>query len=255
MWYQIENNMTTTFTTTEKVKNYNGNNSFIIKMKDTISRYGHLTIGQSTAVERILNAPVEAKQVEMTEDMKRIQSYKGENTFVKDIQSKLEKYGKLSDKQVSAAVSQIQKEEDKERTYKMNWPIAGDTIILGRKIGQQLKETYGLEFNPTLIDITSILGVSPRAVRFSGKMTIKRGKICMCCGRELTDEFSMITGLGKTCAGHMKVEYIKDKSEAQRFREEYLQQVEKIGIFEFWVPKKQIRKWEGIGESMVDSMY
>jgi len=255
LWYQIENNMTTTFTTTEKVKNYNGNNSFIIKMKDTISRYGHLTIGQSTAVERILNAPVEAKQVEMTEDMKRIQSYKGENTFVKDIQSKLEKYGKLSDKQVSAAVSQIQKEEDKERTYKMNWPIAGDTIILGRKIGQQLKETYGLEFNPTLIDITSILGVSPRAVRFSGKMTIKRGKICMCCGRELTDEFSMITGLGKTCAGHMKVEYIKDKSEAQRFREEYLQQVEKIGIFEFWVPKKQIRKWEGIGESMVDSMY
>jgi hypothetical protein len=247
--------MTTTFTTTEKVKNYNGNNSFIIKMKDTISRYGHLTIGQSTAVERILNAPVEAKQVEMTEDMKRIQSYKGENTFVKDIQSKLEKYGKLSDKQVSAAVSQIQKEEDKERTYKMNWPIAGDTIILGRKIGQQLKESYGLEFNPTLIDITSILGVSPRAVRFSGKMTIKRGKICMCCGRELTDEFSMITGLGKTCAGHMKVEYIKDKSEAQRFREEYLQQVEKIGIFEFWVPKKQIRKWEGIGESMVDSMY
>jgi hypothetical protein len=86
-------------------------------------------------------------------------------------------------------------------------------------------------------------------------MTIKRGKICMCCGRELTDEFSMITGLGKTCAGHMKVEYIKDKSEAQRFREEYLQQVEKIGIFEFWVPKKQIRKWEGIGDSMVDSMY
>jgi len=247
--------MTTTFTTTEKVKNYNGNNSFIIKMKDTISRYGHLTIGQSAAVERILNAPVEAKQVEMTEDMKRIQSYKGENTFVKDIQSKLEKYGKLSDKQVSAAVSQIQKEEDKERTYKMNWPIAGDTIILGRKIGQQLKETYGLEFNPTLIDITSILGVSPRAVRFSGKMTIKRGNICMCCGRELTDEFSMLTKMGKTCATHMKMEYIKDKSEAERFRQEYLKRVEEIGTFEFWVPKRQIRKWEGIGESMINSMY
>ena len=246
---------TTTFTTTQKVKNYNGNNSFIIKMKDTISRYGHLTIGQSAAVERILNAPVEAKQVEMTEDMKRIQSYKGENTFVKDIQSKLEKYGRLSDKQVSAAVSQIQKEEDKERTYKMNWPIAGDTIILGRKIGQQLKETYGLEFNPTLIDITSILGVSPRAVRFAGKMTIKRGNICMCCGRELTDEFSMLTKMGKTCAGYMKVEYIKDKSEAERFRQEYLKRVEEIGTFEFWVPKRQIRKWEGIGESMVNSMY
>jgi hypothetical protein len=246
---------TITFTTTQKVKNYNGNNSFIIKMKDTIARYGHLTTAQSSAVERILNAPIESKQVEMTEDMKRVQSYKGENTFVKDIQSKLEKYGKLSDKQVSAAITQIKKEEDKEKTYQMNWPIAGDTIILGRKIGQQLKETYGLEFNPTLIDITSILGVSSKAVRFSGKMTIKRGNICMCCGRELTDEFSMLTKMGKTCATHMKMEYIKDKSEAERFREEYLKKVEEIGEFQFWIPKRQIKKWEGIGELMVNSMY
>jgi hypothetical protein len=245
---------TTTFTTTQKVKNYNGNNSFIIKMKDTIARYGHLTTAQTAAVEKILNAPVEAKQVEMTEDMKRIQAYTGENTFVKDIQAKLEKYGKLTDKQVSAAVNQIQKEEDKEKTIKVNWPTPGETIILGRKIGQQLKETYGLEFNPMLIDITRLLGVSPKAVRLAGKMTIKRGKICMCCGRDLTDEFSMITGLGKTCAGHMKVPYIKDKSEAERFREDYLKQVEKIGEFEFWIPKRQIKKWEGMTETMVNTM-
>jgi hypothetical protein len=245
---------TTTFTTTQKVKNYNGNNSFIIKMKDTIARYGHLTTAQTAAVEKILNAPVEAKQVEMTEDMKRIQAYTGENTFVKDIQAKLEKYGKLTDKQVSAAVNQIQKEEDKEKTIKVNWPTPGETIILGRKIGQQLKETYGLEFNPMLIDITRLLGVSPKAVRLAGKMTIKRGKICMCCGRDLTDEFSMLTGLGKTCAGHMKVPYIKDKSEAERFREDYLKQVEKIGEFEFWIPKRQIKKWEGMTETMVNTM-
>jgi len=246
--------MTTTFTTTEKVKNYNGNNSFIIKMKDTIARYGQLTIAQSAAVEKILNAPVESKQVEMTEDMKRIQAYTGENTFVKDIQAKLEKYGKLTDKQVSAAVNQIQKEEDKEKTIKMNWPCEGETIILGRKIGQQLKETYGLEFNPMLIDITRLLGVSPKAVRFAGKMTIKRGKICMCCGRDLTDEYSMLSNVGKTCAGHMKVPYIKDKSDAERFREDYSKQVEKIGEFQFWVLKNQIKKWTGMTEAIVKTM-
>lgn len=245
---------TTTFTTTQKVKNYNGNNSFIIKMRDVISKYGHLTIAQSAAVEKILSAPIEAKQVEMTEDMKRIQSYKGENTFVKSIQEKLERYGNLTDKQVSAAVNQIQKQEDKEKTINVNWATPGETIILGRKIGQQLKEKYGLEFNPMLIDITRLLGVSPKAVRLAGKMTIKRGKICMCCGRDLTDEMSMITGLGKTCAGHMKVPYIKDKSEAERFREDYLKQVEKIGEFEFWIPKRQIKKWEGITEMMVKTM-
>ena len=64
------------------------------------------------AVQKILTAPVEAKQVELTEDMKKIQAYTGENSFVKEIQSKLEKYGKLSDKQVSAALGQIQKEDE-----------------------------------------------------------------------------------------------------------------------------------------------
>ena len=244
----------TTTTTTQKVQNYKGDNSFINKMKDAVAKYGSLTIGQSTAVEKILNAPVEAKQVELTEDMKKIQAYTGENNFVKEIQSKLEKYGKLTDKQVSASIAQIVKEETKEKTYKMNWPTEGESIILARKIGQQLKETYGLEFNPTLIDITRLLGVSPKAVKFAGKMTVKRGNICMCCGRELTDEFSMLTKMGKTCAKHMKVEYIKDKSEVERFRNDYLKRVEEIGEMEFWVPKSQIKKWNGMTESIVKTM-
>jgi hypothetical protein len=244
----------TTTSTAQKVQNYKGQNSFILKMKDTVSKYGSLTMAQKSAVEKILTAPVEAKQVELTEDMKRIQSYTGENSFVKEIQSKLEKYGKLSDKQVSASITQIQKEEDKERTIKMNWPTPGETLIIGRKIGQELKETYGLEFNPTLIDITRLLSISPKAVKFAGKMTIKRGKICTSCMRDLTDEFSMLTGMGKTCAKHMKVEYIKNPSEATRFREDYLKRVEEIGVMEFWIPKSQIKKWDGMTEAIVRTM-
>ena len=244
----------TTTSTIQNVKNYKGQNQFIMKMKDVIAKYGQLTSAQNAAVEKIFNSPVEAKQVELTEDMKKIQSYTGENNFVKDIQSKLEKYGKLSDKQVSAAVAQIVKEENKNKTISMNWPTEGESIILARKIGQQLKETYGLEFNPVLIDITRLLGVSPKAVKFAGKMTVKRGNICMCCGRELTDEFSMLTKMGKTCSKHMKVEYIKNKSEAERFRNDYLKRVEEIGEMEFWVPKSQIKKWNGMTEMMVQSI-
>ena len=244
----------TTTTTIQNVQNYKGSNSFILKMKDAVSKYGSLTIAQKTAVDKIFNAPVEAKQVELTDDMKKIQSYTGENKFVKDIQSKLEKYGKLSDKQVSASIAQIVKEENRERTVSMNWPTEGESIILARKIGQQLKETYGLEFNPVLIDITRLLGVSPKAVKFAGKMTVKRGNICMCCGRELSDEFSMLTKMGKTCSKHMKVEYIKDKSEVERFRNDYLKRVEEIGEMEFWVPKSQIKKWNGMTESIVNTI-
>jgi hypothetical protein len=192
--------MTTTNTTIEKVQNYTGTNSFIIKMKDTISKYNRLTPKQEEVVLGI-----------------------------------------------------FQKEAN-ERTLEMNWPTTGESIILARKIGQQLKETYGLEFNPTLIDITRLLAVSPKAVKFSGKMTVKRGNICMCCGRELTDEFSMLTKMGKTCSKHMKVEYIKNKSEVERFRNDYLKRVEEIGEMEFWVPKSQIKKWNGMTEIIVKTM-
>ena len=237
--------------TTTQVQNYNGHNTFVLRMKDVIKKYGMLTPNQAAAVEKILNAPVEAKQVEMTEDMKKIQAYEGTNSFVKEIQSKLEKFGKLTDKQISAAITQIQKEETKNATVLMNIPLEGDTIIVGRSIGQKMKETYGLKFNPTLLDITKVLAVSPKAVKFSGKMTVKRGDICVCCGRELSDEFSMLTKMGKTCAKHMGVEYITDKSEAERFRNEYLQKVEEIGEMEFWVPKRQIKKWEGNGDLLL----
>jgi hypothetical protein len=246
--------MTPTISTIEKVRNYQGQNSFVIKMKDTVSRYGGLTPKQLAAVEKCLNAVAVIKTEEMTEDMKRIVEYTGENTFVKDIASKFQKYGTLTEKQKSAALAQIQKEEDKEKTIRMNWPTPGETIIIGRNVGQQLKETYGLEFNPMLIDITRLLSVSPKAVKFSGKMTIKRGKICTSCMRDLTDEFSMLTGMGKICAGHMKVPYIKDASEATRFREDYLKRVEEIGEMEFWIPRKQIKKWTGMTETILRTM-
>lgn len=237
--------------TITQVQNYNGHNTFVLRMKDVIKKYGSLTANQAAAVEKILNAPVEAKQVELTDDMKKIQAYEGTNSFVKEIQSKLEKYGKLSDKQVSAAMTQIQKEETKNATILMNIPLEGDTIIVGRSIGQKMKETYGLKFNPTLLDITKVVAVSPKAVKFSGKMTVKRGDICVCCAKTLTDEFSMLTKMGKTCAKHMGVEYITDKSQADQFRDEYLKKVEEIGEMEFWVPKRQIKKWEGNGDLLL----
>jgi hypothetical protein len=55
----------------------------------------------------------------------------------------------------------------------------------------------------------------------------------------------MLTNMGKTCAGHMKVEYITDASQAEAFRERYLKRVEEIGVMQFWVPKSQIKKWDG----------
>lgn len=230
---------------TTQVKNYNGHNTFILKMKDTLKKYNSLTANQKAAVEKIFKNVAESKKVELTEDQKRIMSYEGQNSFVNEIKSKLKEFGKISEKQESAALAQIQKEADKEATVHMNIPAIGDTIKVGRKVGMALKEQYELKFNPILLDITKVLAISPKAVKFSGKLTIKRGSVCTCCMKTLTDEFSMLTGLGKICAKHVGVPYITDASQAQQFREEYMKRVEEIGEMIFWVPKSQIKTWEG----------
>lgn len=237
--------MTTTVTTTSKIKNYQGANSFVLKMKDALSKYGRLTEKQLAAAEKALMTKSEVNVDELPEDMKRIANYVGENSFVLDIKKKLLSYGTLTFPQTSAAVNQIQKEEDKSNTRKMNIPTIGETIKVGRSIGQKMKEQYGLKFNPILLDITKVLAVSPKAVKFAGKMTVKRGDVCVCCAKTLTDEFSMLTKMGETCAKHVGVEYITDSSQAERFRNEYLAKVEEIGILEFWVPKSRIIKWDG----------
>jgi hypothetical protein len=250
--------MTTTTTTLDRVRNYQGQNTFVLKMKNVIAKYNGLTPNQLAAVEKCLNAVNDVKVIDMenlSEDLKRIVAYKGENNFVKDVAAKFEKYGTLTEKQIGAAIKQITKEEDKEKTLRMKWPTPGESILVGRKVGQQLKEKYGLEFNPTILDITKLLSVSPKAVMFSAKMTIKRGKVCMCCGKTLTDEFSMLTNMGKICAGHMRVEYITDRAQADSFRERYLKRVEEIGEMEFWIPKNQIKKWDGITSEVIKQMF
>ena len=189
-----------------------------------------------------------SQSVALTE---KVNNYQGKNSFIVKMKDLLSKGKTLSPKQSEVSLQIISKEEESERVIRMNWPTPGETIIIGRKIGQDLKKEYGLEFNPTLLDITRLLGVSAKAVKFAGKMTIKRGKICTSCMRDLTDEFSMLTGMGKTCAGHMKVPYIKDVSEVTRFREDYLRRVDEIGEMEFWVPKNQIKKWNGSTEKVV----
>jgi hypothetical protein len=238
--------------TIEKVRNYQGTNSFVNKMKQVVHQYGSLTPNQLTAVDKCLNdVPKQVNVETLPEDMRRIADYKGGNDFVKEIANKLMTFGTLTERQKSAALNTIEKEENKAKKVTMKLPVIGDTVKVGRNIGIKLKEEYNLKFNPILIDVTRILAVTPKAVKLSGKMTVKRGDVCMCCAKTLTDEFSMLTRMGKTCAKHMGVEYITNVNDADRFREEYLKRVDEIGEFEFWIPNSQIKFWEGKGEFVV----
>ena len=228
-----------------QVQNYKGTNTFINKMKQVITQYGKLTQNQRSAVERIFSNISEVKSVELTGDLKTISEYKGQNSFVNEIKSKLVEFGKLTEKQSSAAMNQINKEIAKTKVRKVNVPAPGNTIKVGRAVGEKMKEQYNLLFNPILLDITKVLEFTPKAVKFSGKITTQSGSVCKCCARTLTDDFSKITGVGKICAGYMGITYITDKSQVERFNNDFMKQVEAIGEMEFWVPISQIKVWDG----------
>lgn len=197
------------------------------------------------AAEKVLMSTTNVNVEEMNEDMQKIAKYDGPNNFVNDIKSKLLKFGTLTQKQIETGLKQIQKDLDKKNTFKMKIPTIGETIKVGRGVGERLKETYNLKFNPILLDITKVLAVSPKAVKFEAKLTEKRGKVCCVCARTLTDELSMLSGVGKMCSQHVGVPYLTDKSQAESFRQEYLKRINELGTMEVWVPKSQIKVWDG----------
>lgn len=243
-----------TLTTATKVRNYQGTNRFILAMKESLKKWGNLTPNQTSAVEKIMASQTTVNIDTLPENLKTIATYDGENTFVCDIKSKFLAYGTLSEKQIDFALKAIERDNNKKETYVLSLPTPGETIKIGRKKGQELKETYGLKFNPILIDIVEIKAISPKAVKFAGKMTVKRGDVCMCCAKTLTDEFSMLTRMGKMCADNMGVPYITDRTQAEHFREQYLKRVEEIGVMEFWIPKSKILKWDGKTEVILKMM-
>jgi hypothetical protein len=228
-----------------RVRNYNGQNDFIRKMKEVVYQYGGLTEKQALAVEKALSEKTNVDTRSLPDNLKSIADYSGDNVFVLDVKSKFLKYGTLTDAQVSAANKQIKKEDESKQRIDVNIDVIGETVIVGRNTGEKLKKDKGLNFNPVLLDITEVMTLTAKAIKFKGKLTTKNGNICKSCGRVLTDEFSRLTGYGKTCAKHLGVEYIKDESEVERFNQEALQKVEEIGEMEFWVPRRQIKVWNG----------
>ena len=232
----------------EKVRNYKGTNGFINSLKSGLNRYGRLTPKQYTIAEKVILNEEKQKEINIEElptELRAIVEYTGESTFVNDLKMKYKKYRKLTDKQVSAGYKAIDREKQKSSQTKMNLKIVGNTIKLGRNIALGIKKEYNLDFHPILVDITEVLAMSDRAFKFKGNLTKENGGICRCCGRTLTDEMSQVTGIGPVCAKYVGIEHPKTKDDVEKFKEDMSKKIDEIGSFEFWVPKKSIKMWNG----------
>ena len=231
-------------TTEQKVRNYQGNNQFLNSLKESLTRYPSLTQRQCDIAERALKSIERSGELiieNLSEDLQLIMKYTGSNDFILKIKDDYTKWRNLSERQIAAAVKSIKKE--KTPTMEIRVDLKNESIRIKRGIALKIKEEYGLEFMPILVDLVGTTHISAKAVRVRAKLTKENGDVCRCCGAELTDEFSILTGMGPICAKNLRLKYIKDKVEAARFHEELALRIEEIGEFELWLPKSQIKEY------------
>jgi|TARA_R110000868_G_C10613940_1_gene741643 hypothetical protein len=181
-----------------------------------------------------------------------VKTYKGNNKFLNSLQKSLKGYGSLTERQMAGAVSTIEGSKRHEQSQKeLNIKLVGDTIKIGRTIALGIKKEYELEFHPMLIDVTSVTGMTDKALRIKGNLTKENGGICRCCGKTLTDEISKVTGIGPVCSKYVGVPHPVSTTMLKDYNSEMSKKIDEIGEFEFWVPKKAIVKWNGMGGVMV----
>ena len=186
------------------------------------------------------------------EVIKEVQNYEGTNNFMNSLKRGLKKYGSLTENQSAAAIRVIEGVRRHEQSQKrIDIKLVGDTIKIGRKIALGIKEEYNLEFHPILVDVTAVTAMTDRALRLKGKLTKENGGVCRCCGKTLTDEMSQVTGIGPVCAKYVGVEHPKSKNDVEKFKEDMSNKIDEIGEFEFWIPKRAVIKWDGMGGVML----
>jgi hypothetical protein len=196
-------------------------------------------------------AKKEMKEQPVTPEIQKILDYKGGNTFVLDIKKKYETFKYLSLKQIEVTNKAITKEEEVKKHIKVNWKIVGETITIGLSASQRLKEKYNLSFNPRVLQVTRLLEVREKSIKVCAKLTMEYGSTCVVCNKSLTDPFSMATKMGKTCAKKVGVPYIKDLSETDTFKDNFRKRIEELGEMELFIPRSQIKKWEGKTSGML----
>lgn len=189
--------------------------------------------------------------------------YDGKFEFLLSLKASLLTFGGLTPKQESALVKCYNRENVP------GTPVAPEqitppqaTMTSGKEVNQimyikkwlahRISEKLELDkLRSYAWQVTKILRETPKAYLVEAKIPDVEHNLGVCrnCGRKLTDEFSIATGMGSTCAKHWGVDYVKSMSEVDGFKKSLQARIDELGSFEFWLAKSQITEVEEIGVS------
>jgi hypothetical protein len=167
--------------------------------------------------------------------LEMVKNYKGENNFINSLQNGFKKYGKLTEKQLSAAKNFFSKNEIVQDVKNVNVDIK-----VKKFIAKKIKQENNLDFAPFMLTISKVLKETNKAYQVVGKMTTSDVTSCRCCGRDLTDWRSQATGVGPICSKSLNIPYVKDKTDVEVYKKLLKIKIEQIGDLTFWLAKSQI---------------
>ena len=199
----------------------------------------------------------------------RLRTYNGQNGFVNSVKGYYEGNGFITEKQLQAVIRFFGSEKIgvpqqlpmpdlnvpvtiPEKKYNENPNNNFSNFTLKNPVMIKLK---GLQFVKSLCEkmqignvksyawvVKEVTGQTARAIRVKAEIPDNTHTLNFCrnCGRRLTDDFSIATGMGKICANYYGIPYIKDISQALEFKDRVDELIKTIGVQEFWLPKSRI---------------
>jgi hypothetical protein len=173
----------------------------------------------------------------------QVQNYKGNNGFISSLQGGLKKYGKLTERQLSAAGKFFSKVNTPKKMENTTQPKEINVNIkISKFIAKRVAEENDLEFKPFLITITKVLRETAKAYQVVGKMNTSDVSSCRCCGKDLTDWRSQATGVGPVCSKSLGIPYVRKEEDIVVYKKLLKLKIDKIGDLTFWLAKSQIKE-------------
>jgi hypothetical protein len=202
--------MTTTMTTEpntiasvyDKLRAYNGNNTFILSLRIGLLKYGRLTEKQLPhAMKFFEQQKEEVKLVSL--EIVEVRQYP---VYILQTPQLITIKGQFFVKQ-----------------------LCEEKLLLGDVI------SYAWE-------VSEVTGLTEKAIRVKAKIADSKHNLnfCRACCRSLTDKFSIATGMGKVCSGKYGLPYVTDLSQVEEYKISLDKKIEEIGQKEFWLPKSKI---------------
>lgn len=171
--------------------------------------------------------------------------YNGTFSFVLEMRSAMNKYGKLSDKQW-AAVQKCLAPKPVQDPNAIAVASCSIPITVSASAARYIAKANQWTFNPRTFVVTQIKsknrnGYMVRArINWTGNVSE-----CRCCGKTLEDWRSQATGVGPYCVKKTGITYVRNQADVARFQKEMEVLAAKLGEVEVFIKKWHLNTGSG----------